>query len=125
MGFLAWVVSFLLSLFFVPIGMIYGFIKCFNGHSLKQAFKTLDNKFFRMAVSKDQYGNVVCEELFNSTLRKKESKHSFGDEDETISSVIGKNLRDDTLSIAGKVLNKILCFFQKDHALKAIEDLND
>jgi len=47
----------------------------------------------------------------------KKGKH-FGDEDETISSVLGRNI--DNLTIAGKCLVWLLNTIEKDHVQKAI-----
>jgi hypothetical protein len=73
-----------------------------------------------MAKSIDQLGNVVCEHLFNVTLIKKNG-YKFGNEDVTISHVLGINEQRDTLSNAGKMLALLLNTIDKDHNQKAIE----
>lgn len=122
MGFLAYIVSVILSTIFVPIGIIYGFVKIFYKQTIRKALHDLDNKFFDLGYSKDQHGGVSCKELFNDILITKDSKHKFGNPDETISSVLGKNRRDNTLTWCGKALCWILGLFQKDHEIRAIEE---
>ena len=94
----------LLSAIILPVGFVVGIIAA------------LDNYLFRIAKSIDQLGNVVCAELFDWMLVKK-GKH-FGDEDETISSVLGRNI--DNLTIAGRCLVWLLNTIEKDHVQKAI-----
>lgn len=74
-----------------------------------------------VAVSVDQLGNVVCKDLFDLVLIKKEG-YKFGHPDETISSVLGKNQLLDTLTGVGKCLNAILSFIEKDHSVISIEE---
>jgi 8-oxo-dGTP diphosphatase len=120
MGVLLFIVSFILSAILLPIGFVYGFIKTFYNTRLNRALRDINLKFWAMGVSADQFGNVVCKELFNATLITSNSIYLFGNEDETISSVIGRNLKAGTLSKTGKILNSILNFFQKDHAINSI-----
>ena len=94
----------LLSAIILPVGFVVGIIAA------------LDNYLFRITKSIDQLGNVVCAELFDWMLVKK-GKH-FGDEDETISSVLGRNI--DNLTKAGKCLVWLLNTIEKDHVQKAI-----
>ncbi len=80
-----------------------------------------NNYFFKIAVSLDQLGNVVCARLFNLTLIHK-AGYKFGNEDETISSVLGKNKRAETLTILGKLLDSLLEFIDRNHSIEAIEE---
>lgn len=70
------------------------------------------NKYFKsLAISIDQFGNVLCQHLFNAILIS-EFGYKFGDVDETISEVLAKNYRSNNLTKAGyflsfKILNKI------------------
>ena len=75
---------------------------------------------FSIAFSIDILGNVVCADLFNITLIKK-GGYQFGHPRETISSAIGKNIKNNKLTIMGLALNSFLNLFEKDHALKAIQ----
>ncbi len=48
--------------------------------------------------------------------------YEFGKENETISSALGKNERDKTLSKKGKLLVKILDFLDKNHCKKSMKE---
>jgi len=74
-----------------------------------------------VAVSVDQLGNVVCKDLLDLTLIKKQG-YRFGNPDETISGVLGKNQNLKTLTITGRVLNYVLSLIEKDHSIKSIEE---
>ena len=93
------------------IGMIVSICKCeFNQWN------------FDLAVAKDQYGNTLGKYVFNFIFIKKESKHLFGNNDETISSVIGKNKKENTLTVTGKIFDQTLNLFDKNHSIKSIDD---
>ena len=78
--------------------------------------------FLNLAISKDQYGNVLGMYLFNDLLILKKSQHRFGHPDETISSVLGKNKRDGTLTKIGQILSNVLDFLDHNHVIKSIEE---
>lgn len=116
-----YIVALILAFILTPIGIIFTFIKSFYKKSFKNAVKNLNLQFRTIAISIDQYGNVVCKDLFNFTLITKESKYLFGHEDNTISKIIGYNKLDNTLSKTGILVENILNFLDNNHSLKAIE----
>jgi hypothetical protein len=59
--------------------------------------------------------------LFNEILIKGKD-HQFGNPDETISSVLGKNLRNKKLTLLGRVLNAVLNRIDENHSINAIEE---
>tara|TARA_R110000850_G_scaffold5554_1_gene22770 strand:+ start:7376 stop:7777 length:402 start_codon:yes stop_codon:yes gene_type:complete len=75
-----------------------------------------------IAISIDQLGNVVCKVLFDLTLITSNANDKFGNVDETVSSVLGKNERSKTLSILGYIIVSILNMIDLNHSEKAIED---
>ena len=85
------------------------------------SFKELGRWHFDLAVSKDQHGNVLGQYFFNHFLITLDG-YKFGLPDETISSVIGKNKRKGTLTGAGRFMDGLLDFFDKNHSINAIED---
>jgi hypothetical protein len=103
-------IAILLSIILFPIGFI---ISMFYPNRKKQ--------LYNIARGIDQLGNVVCGRLFNLTLIKK-TGYKFGNEDETISSVIGKNKKTNTLTIAGYLLDLLLDKIDKNHSIDAIEE---
>lgn len=110
-NFLLLIIASFLFLIIAPIAIFYKLI--FS--------RELSDWFFRVSVSLDQLGNVVGDELFNKVLIKKLGLSDFGNEDETISSVLGKNYLANNLTKAGEILRRILYFLDKNHSVKAIE----
>lgn len=79
--------------------------------------------YFRSsAITIDKLANREFRTLWNKKLRT-ESGYKFGAENETISSALGKNQRDGTLTKTGKRLVKVLDFFEKEHCLKSITQI--
>lgn len=103
----------LILVLFFPAVLLAGFICAMFG---RYRLAYLNQIFYQFSCLL----NTVCGRLFNKTLAKKDG-YSFGKKDEMTSSAIGKNIRDKTLTITGKVINFILNLFQRDHALKNIQ----
>ena len=79
--------------------------------------------YFRgTAISIDIWANREFRTLWNVKLRI-ENGYEFGREGETISSALGKNQRDKTLTTSGKILVFILDFLDKNHCIKSIKEL--
>lgn len=112
-GFILLITAIAISVIILPIGFGYQIIS--------SLFKSVNEYLFKVAKSIDQLGNVVCRDLFNDTLIKK-SGYRFGNEDRTISHVLGMNEKTKTLGILGKGLAWILNTIDKDHNRKAIEN---
>lgn len=113
-GFLLWLISIILK---ISLGIVlwpYGIIKSLRKCEFDAWYKTL-------AIGQDQYGNILGQYIFNDLLITKESKHKFGNPDETISSVLGKNKAAGTLTALGKGIANILNFFDKNHVEKAVD----
>lgn len=81
-------------------------------------FKDL-NYFKISAINIDKFGNQEFKTLFNLIFIKKEG-YKFGNPNETISSTLGKNEKDNTLSSVGKGLVWLLNLIDKDHCKKSI-----
>jgi hypothetical protein len=117
MGLLLFILSFLLVAIFTPLGIVCSLIKAillFN----KQI---LDDYFFNLAISLDQFGNVAMAKLFDFIFIKSSSPDKFGNPDETISSVLGKNKLKNNLIYLGFRLDALLNGLDKDHSIKSIE----
>lgn len=117
-GFILFIIAQVTTPLFNLIGMIYA---CFRFTSLADA-----NRYYKqMALSKDQHSNVVNQYFFNDIMIKNtflSEDYNFGNEDETISSVFGKNQRRNTLTWFGMVWNKFLNGIEKDHSILSIEE---
>lgn len=73
------------------------------------------------AINIDKFGNREFRTSLNATLIKENSPYTFGDINETISSVLGKNQRFGHLTKFGKVICKILDTIDKNHCEKSIK----
>jgi len=76
--------------------------------------------FKSSAVNLDKFGNREFRTLFNKVLIN-DKGHRFGNIEETISSVLGKNQLTGTLTKWGLILVWILDKIENDHALKSID----
>lgn len=106
MGFLLFLIAYIL---FLPLSLIN--------------FLVVKNKkgyFKSSAINLDKFGNREFRTLLNKTLIL-ESGYKFGDIKETISGVLGKNQRDETLTKTGLILVWILDKLDKNHAQKSID----
>jgi hypothetical protein len=88
------------------------------GVLVRMFYRNVDEYLLRILISIDQMGNVVCDKLFDLTLVK---GHYFGNEDETISSAIGRAKLNNDLTFTGKILDSILNLFENNHSIKSIE----
>lgn len=104
------IVAILLSIILFPIGFLFSMF-----------YPGRKKYIYNIALGIDQLGNVVCARLFNFFLIDI-TGHKFGNEDETISGVIGKNKHTNTLTGLGVVLDCILELLDKNHTVKAIEE---
>lgn len=116
------ILSIILSAVLYPPALAISLFKAFWKRRFIGAFKNFDNQMLAIATSIDASGNVVCVDLFNITLIKRNG-YKFGNRKETISSALGKNQRDETLTIAGTVLCAILDFIDPNHCQKSIDNL--
>lgn len=106
MGFLLFLIAYIL---FLPLSLIN--------------FLVVKNKkgyFKSSAINLDKFGNLEFRTLLNLTLRI-ETGYQFGNMNETISGVLGKNERDKTLTETGKTLVSILNKLDKNHCFKSID----
>lgn len=113
-GYILLLISSLLKWILTPILYSYGIVVAIFKGEFSEYNKNL-------AIAKDQYGNALGKYLFNQLLIKKEG-YKFGNIDETISSVIGKNKLKSTLTMVGKIIDKILNSIEKDHSIKSIDE---
>lgn len=104
-----------------PSGMIISLIHLLFSTRFSESKKRINNYFYSIAFCIDLLGNVTLQGPLNLCLIR-ENGYQFGRVDETISSVLGKNERDGTLTKYGKTIVKILDFIEKNHCKKAIKE---
>lgn len=121
MGTLLAIISIILSLFAYPIGLLISLIKNLYKRQWRSGFANFDSQMQDIAIAIDATGNVVCEDFFNAIMIKK-SGYKFGNRKETVSSVLGKNERDNTLIIPGRLLAWTLNTIEKNHCKISIDD---
>ena len=104
----------LLSLVLFPISLLFTSYRAFRLGSLSKLTGYLAKFLLSVALSIDLLGNVVCRDLFNHVLIKP-GAHPFGDNRETISSVLGKNQARNQLTDLGRGLANVLDWIQPGH----------
>lgn len=114
------IIAITLFVVLLPFGVLYGLGASFFKRKFKEGMTKISDYFLTIAISIDQMGNVFFKELFNDVLIRP-SGHRFGNEDETISSVLGKNKLSHTLTSAGKALVWLLDKLDKNHSIKSME----
>lgn len=122
MGVILAIVSVILSIILFPVGLLMTFFNNLYRKKWKLSLRRLDQQFLGIAISIDTSGNVVCKDLFNLILKQRGGVE-FGNRKETISSVLGKNQRDDTLTGLGKALAFVMDKIDPNHCLKSIDEL--
>lgn len=115
------IVAILLFILLLPIAVLWGIGASFWKRKFKNGTNEVAQWFYAWALSIDQLGNVVCKELFNDALRKPKGV-TFGNPDETISSVLGKNKLTNTLTKAGRALDWVLNKLDPNHSINSIEE---
>ena len=117
LSFLLFILSFILVSVFAPLGVMFTIIKS----AILLDVDYIKDYFMKMAISLDQFGNVSMSRLFNILLITSNSENLFGNPDETISSVLGKNKINSTLAPLGILLDSILNRLDNNHSINAIE----
>ena len=111
MGILLYIIATILWIILTPINWIIVSFK----HGLSNAY------FMETATDIDKFGNRNFRTFLNTTMRVRNG-YNFGNVNETISSALGKNQRDGTLSWFGKFIAFVLDKIDKDHCKKSINN---
>jgi len=116
MGIILYIIATFLWVILTPINWVIVSIK----HGIS------NNYFLETATDIDKFGNRNFRAFLNATMLKKDVTSiiepiKFGNVTETISSVLGKNQRDNSLSFFGKIIVKILDTIEKNHCKNSIE----
>ena len=93
-------------------------------HTKKQGFlRTVNGYWMQDAINLDRFGNNTYRTLWNFIFIEKNG-YKFGNENETISSALGKNQRDGTLILCGLFICFVLDALDEDHCKKSIKILD-
>ena len=121
MGFVLFIVAFILTAFVSVLSVIITPIYYIVNLDWKGGFKQLNYWFLMLAVSIDQFGNVSCAKVLQLTMTKSPDAHPFGNEDDTVSYVLGRNKYKNNLTNFGKFIVWVLHVIDRNHVEKAIE----
>ncbi|MCY1502642.1 hypothetical protein D9M68_367430 [compost metagenome] len=103
-------------LLFLPLSLVNFICVVFTARDHAKGY------FINSALNLDILANREFRTFWNLTLRKSNG-YKFGLTGETISSALGKNKRDGTLSsVGGKILAFIVDALDKNHCIKSITD---
>ncbi len=122
------IVAIVLFVILSIVGFCWSFFTLFYKRTIGEALTGAAQYFKAIALSIDQLGNVAFAGLLNDVLIDKtliKLAHNFGDEDETISEVLGWNKLTGALSPTGIKLVKILNFIDKNHVEDAAQSAYD
>jgi len=103
-----------LSIIFTPLYYLVRF-------DFQKGLNHLGDYLKKIALSIDQLGNVFGGSMFQILFIKR-GGHLFGDEDDTISYVLGRNYYKRKLNIFGKFLGWILKLIDPGHLHKSISN---
>lgn len=81
----------------------------------------LTKYLWNLAVSIDQTLNVLLQYPLNDTMIKNSSKDKYGNPDETISGITGKNVLLNSLTKFGNLINSGLNKLERNHSVNSIE----
>ena len=118
MGFALFIIA---SILYLPLTLINIIIVMIKNVKSYNYLGVLNKYFYQTAIDIDRFGNSNFKTLWNSTLIKSNG-YMFGNIHETISSVLGKNQKNNTLTRSGKILVWILNTLDKNHCINSIED---
>lgn len=125
MGFILSIIAYVLFLFVAIANFLVVMYKNIKAYGF---FKTMNNHWYNNAYDLDIFANYHFAAFWNVTMRKSKS-YRFGMPKETISSALGKNQRNKTLSWLGWFLVYVLWvidvkYWRKGgHCLNSIQEL--
>ena len=116
MGLILFIVAIVLMFLVYPIGYAFMWFKALFTWNLKE----LNTFHLKLAIEIDELGNLMFKDLFNITLKTKDG-YKFGNDEETVSSCLGKNKQLGTLTWLGYYLALLLNRVDKNHVEKSIK----
>lgn len=109
MGLILTLIGVILSAVLYTIAIPYTWIKLiFKSGGFSNWWKNLQNYYMTIAISIDQTGNTICSTLFNDLLLKNNPTVNFGNEDDTISYVLGAGQINNDLTYLGWIISAII-----------------
>jgi 8-oxo-dGTP diphosphatase len=118
MGIILFIIAVLLFKLLFPIAYGVMWLKAIFS---KSGARQLAIAHKRFAIEIDELGNLMYADILNLILIKSNG-YKFGHDEETISSVLGKNKMSGTLSDLGYYISWILNKLDKNHVEKSIKN---
>jgi 8-oxo-dGTP diphosphatase len=115
------ILAIIIYIIILPCSIIHSIIKFIISKEYIKILLFFANFFKSHALGINQTSNRAFNVFFNDIMIKDDSIHSFGDIDETLSSVLGKNKLKNNLTIFGSILDFILTIFDENHTIKSID----
>jgi hypothetical protein len=115
------ILAIIIYIVILPIAIIHSIIKFIISKEYIKILFFFTNFFKSHALGINQTSNRAFNVFFNDIMIKDDSIHSFGDIDETLSSVLGKNKLKNNLTIFGSILDFILNIFDENHTIESID----
>lgn len=101
--------------------IVFGFIYSLRYIFTKRFWNNLRRKIFYTGELWDMAANVWACEIGNDFFIS-ESNNEYGDRDDTISDITGRNERDNTLTPFGVKFTRFLDVLGKNHSIESIEE---
>lgn len=114
MGILLSIIAKTIFIAFLPFAIIGGIIRT-------KSLEKINKYFYDIALSIDQMGNVVYQDIFYLLFTTKHRTLDFGNPDHTVSYVLARNYYDGQCTILGVMLARFLNWIDNNHLLKAIK----
>ena len=118
---LLFIIAVILGWITIPIGLVSSFFIFIYKANIAGWWNKLGEYFLIFSIAIDVAGNVALGPLFNLIMIKKNG-YKFGNRKETISSVLGKNKKLNTLTKKGLILSNILDKIDPNHVLDSIDN---
>jgi hypothetical protein len=118
-GLTLFIIALILTFIFTAISFVVNPIYHLINFKWQTGINRMGEWLKNLAISIDQFGNVSSATILNFTLRKK-GGIDFGEIDDTISYVLGRNYYHKSLTIIGKIIVFILHLIERDHVKKAV-----
>ena len=118
MGFILFLIASILWLPITVINLVFTLFKNAKKHGF---LKVINGYFLQTAVDIDRFGNRNFRTILNATLQN--NGYEFGNVHETISSALGKNQRDGSLTYFGIIISEILDFLDNEHCKNSIDEM--
>jgi hypothetical protein len=115
MGIILLIVATVLAIIFVPVGFVYSMFVLLWRNGITAAWNKINDYLYILALGIDQLGNVA---MLPGAYR-------FGNPDQTLSYIFGKNKQLGKLNWMGLFIARVLDWLDPNHTDKAVKHEED